>query len=582
MRRRGMTALGGATDGPAVVARLRVAGLLTLGALLALLLTELRYAAPAQDGSTLAMYGVYAAVAAVVLAATYTPLATRHAPLLAFAFSLGLVLAGLYTLYAERAHPMVAATGLFSTLMLTLVLFAWGWREMAVLAGAACLGFALIGLATPPVSTVTLPFAFAFSSLVVGSAVTIASARIGGRLRADLAARERDLVRLSQQLMSVQEEERRRLSRELHDGIGQSLTAILSYLWLIEQQLPPDATVLRSRTAEARRLASTTMAELRELSQLLPPSTPTGCRSGSPRRSRRPSTASRRRRSPMSRATRAPPACAWTSRWLTGRCASTSRTTAWGCDRRRPPAPTAAACSASASASAPSAGGCGSAPSAARGSRSSCRSRPPCLPGPSPPSLRGHDGRPCRHSRDRGRGVGLRSLRRHRARRLGRGGDQGRAPPHRRSDPRAHHRGHRPRCRRAELLRRAPFAQQAQRGHRPRHARRSGAPRQAGRARRRVLDELSRRRARAPAHHLGGSARGEPAARLRAGLRAGAARPRCAQGRLRRRVVLGPRRHRRSPLDPGRAADPAAPRLRRLHRWHGDRGRHRGRPLPSR
>src|SRR5579884_2544005 len=272
MPRRGMTALGGATDGPAVVARLRVAGLLTLGALLALLLTELRYAEPAQYGSIPAMYGVYAA-AAVVLAATYTPLATRYAPRLAFAFSLGLVLAGLYTLYAERAHPMVAATGLFSTLMLTLVLFAWGWREMVVLAGVACLGFALVGLATPPAATVTLPFAFAFSSLVVGSAVTIASARIGSRLRADLAARERDLVRLSQQLMSVQEEERRRLSRELHDGIGQSLTAILSYLWLIEQQLPPDATVLRSRTAEARRLASTTMAELRELSQLLRPST---------------------------------------------------------------------------------------------------------------------------------------------------------------------------------------------------------------------------------------------------------------------------------------------------------------------
>jgi signal transduction histidine kinase len=273
MRRRGMTAFGGATDGPAVVARLRVAALLTLGALLALLLTELRYAEPVQYGSIPAMYGIYAAVAAIVLAATYTPLATRHAPLLAFAFSLGLVLAGLYTLSAERAHPMVAATGLFSTLMLTLVLFAWGWKEMVVLAGVACVGFALVGLATPPVSTVALPFAFAFSSLVVGSAVTIASARIGGRLRADLAARERDLVRLSQQLMSVQEEERRRLSRELHDGIGQSLTAILSYLWLIEQQLPPDATVLRSRTAEARRLASTTMAELRELSQLLRPST---------------------------------------------------------------------------------------------------------------------------------------------------------------------------------------------------------------------------------------------------------------------------------------------------------------------
>jgi two-component system sensor histidine kinase UhpB len=273
MRRCGMTAFAGATDGAAVVWRLRVAGLLTLGALLALLLTELRYADPVQSGSIPAMYGLYAFLAASVLLATYTRLGARHATRLAFAFSLGLVVAGLYTLYAERAHPMVAATGLFSTLMLTLVLFAWSWQEMAVLAGVACLGFALVGLFTPRAGAVTLPFAFAFSSLVVGSGVTIASARIGGRLRADLAARERDLVRLSQQLMHVQEEERRRLSRELHDGVGQSLTAILSYLWLIEQQLPPDATVLRTRTAEARRLASTTMAELRELSQLLRPST---------------------------------------------------------------------------------------------------------------------------------------------------------------------------------------------------------------------------------------------------------------------------------------------------------------------
>ncbi|HLK09876.1 MAG TPA: sensor histidine kinase [Candidatus Binatia bacterium] len=268
-----MTGLGGAADAPSVIARLRVAALLTLGALLALLLTELHYAEPAQYASIPALYGVYALVATAVLVATFTPSAARHAAPLAFAFSLGLVFAGLYALYAERAHPMVAATALFAALMLSLVFFAWSPLQMAVLSGVACLGFALVGLVTPPAQTVALPFAFAFASLIVGSAVAIASARVGGRLRADLAARERDLVRLSQQLMSVQEEERRRLSRELHDGVGQSLTAILSYLWLIEQQLPADATVLRTRTAEARRLAATTMAELRELSQLLRPST---------------------------------------------------------------------------------------------------------------------------------------------------------------------------------------------------------------------------------------------------------------------------------------------------------------------
>src|SRR5205814_1474586 len=73
-------------------------------------------------------------------------------------------------------------------------------------------------------------------------------------------------------LRSAQEEERRRLSRELHDEFGQSLTAVNAYLWLIERQAPADATDLRTRTAEARRVVSRTLTAMRELSQLLRPS----------------------------------------------------------------------------------------------------------------------------------------------------------------------------------------------------------------------------------------------------------------------------------------------------------------------
>src|SRR5437762_1101737 len=72
-------------------------------------------------------------------------------------------------------------------------------------------------------------------------------------------------------LISVQEEQLRRLSRELHDELGQSLTAVSSYLWLLERKLPPDLGELRARASEARRLVAKTLGEMRELSQLLRP-----------------------------------------------------------------------------------------------------------------------------------------------------------------------------------------------------------------------------------------------------------------------------------------------------------------------
>ena len=111
----------------------------------------------------------------------------------------------------------------------------------------------------------------ALGSLGIGLGFAVATTRMLIHFRAALVRRQARLRALSVRLMSVQEEERRRLSREIHDGLSQSLTAVSSYLWLVDQQLPEERETLRRLTGEARRLLAQTLREMRELSQRLCP-----------------------------------------------------------------------------------------------------------------------------------------------------------------------------------------------------------------------------------------------------------------------------------------------------------------------
>jgi len=117
----------------------------------------------------------------------------------------------------------------------------------------------------------TAPFVSTLSWIAIGAALAVACARVLGRFRTGLIQRQDELAALSMRLISVQEEQLHRLSRELHDELGQSLTAVSSYLWLLERKLPPELAELRTRASEARRLVTKTLGEMRELSQLLRP-----------------------------------------------------------------------------------------------------------------------------------------------------------------------------------------------------------------------------------------------------------------------------------------------------------------------
>jgi two-component system NarL family sensor kinase len=91
------------------------------------------------------------------------------------------------------------------------------------------------------------------------------------RLMEDLAQREEQVRRLAEHMLHVEEMERRRISRELHDEAGQSLLCIRLQMELLEQALPESEKETRAKLGEARDLTERTILEMRRLISALSP-----------------------------------------------------------------------------------------------------------------------------------------------------------------------------------------------------------------------------------------------------------------------------------------------------------------------
>ena len=81
-----------------------------------------------------------------------------------------------------------------------------------------------------------------------------------------------EMRRLSQELVTAQEEERKRLSRELHDEVGQTLTALRMEIGKAERLSPKSPGALPSQLAECKHLVETLIHTVRNLSMGLRPS----------------------------------------------------------------------------------------------------------------------------------------------------------------------------------------------------------------------------------------------------------------------------------------------------------------------
>jgi signal transduction histidine kinase len=91
------------------------------------------------------------------------------------------------------------------------------------------------------------------------------------RLMEDLAAREEQIRQLAEHMLHVEEMERRRISRELHDEAGQSLLCMRLQMEMLENSLPPEQSEWKGKLGEVRDLTERTILEMRRLIAALSP-----------------------------------------------------------------------------------------------------------------------------------------------------------------------------------------------------------------------------------------------------------------------------------------------------------------------
>ena len=80
-----------------------------------------------------------------------------------------------------------------------------------------------------------------------------------------------EMQNLSNRVVAVQEEERRRVARELHDEVGQAISGVLVELGRAANRLPPESES-RADLSLARQLAERAVEDVRDMALLLRPS----------------------------------------------------------------------------------------------------------------------------------------------------------------------------------------------------------------------------------------------------------------------------------------------------------------------
>ena len=122
---------------------------------------------------------------------------------------------------------------------------------------------------------VPLPVHFSLSPLRLDGtrAICLIASDLSEVKRAEQEVRvaSEQLRKLAARLVSIREEERTRIAREVHDELGQSLTAVKMDLAWLAGRLPRRSAQIRERIRATRQLASRTIQSIRRISTELRP-----------------------------------------------------------------------------------------------------------------------------------------------------------------------------------------------------------------------------------------------------------------------------------------------------------------------
>jgi two-component system sensor histidine kinase UhpB len=172
------------------------------------------------------------------------------------------------TIALTFASSMLPADVMFHVVfvLLTVQAFLFGLRPTLIRIGIVSLPLLvyanapLFGLREPHFDLAEWPLMFVIAVLVAWMADRVDNT----------AKRYASLFRqASERLLTVEEDERRRIALELHDGVGQVLTAMTLTLDAAGGSLGPKAKA--QRVGAARRMAATALAEVRHLAHRMRP-----------------------------------------------------------------------------------------------------------------------------------------------------------------------------------------------------------------------------------------------------------------------------------------------------------------------
>jgi len=195
-----------------------------------------------------------------------------------FAYGLVLVPLGFAILLILSTLPLVHAP-VYPVLLALFPLFAiayrFGWRQCAIAfallsLGAQLLHASLAQLWAPGALELQLAVAGCASLLlgVASESQRVQRAELTASVQA-LSARSNELVQAANRIASLQEQERRRIGTELHDQLGQDMTAIATRLRVVERTaIDPE---VRKGLASIGLLLTDAHAHLREVINSLHP-----------------------------------------------------------------------------------------------------------------------------------------------------------------------------------------------------------------------------------------------------------------------------------------------------------------------